>query len=68
LTLLVGGTALVNLWQRGTMRGGSDGEAGLAAVWLAWSTAWLSSRQRPRLRAGLIVVAASLLIVLVFFQ
>jgi hypothetical protein len=64
LTLLVGGTALVNLWQRGTMRGGSDGEAGLAAVWLAWSAAWLSPRQRPRLRAGLIVVAASLLIVL----
>ena len=68
LTLLMCGTALVNLWQRGTMWGGSASEAGLAAVWLAWGAAWLGPRQRPRLRAGLIVVAASLLIVLVFFQ
>ncbi len=64
LTLLVGSTALVNLWQRGTMWGGSASEAGLAAVWLTWGAAWLGPRQRPRLRAGLIVMAASLLIVL----
>lgn len=64
LTLLVGGTALANLWQRGTMWGESASEAGLAAVWLAWSAAWLGLRQHPRLRAGLIVVAAALFIVL----
>lgn len=63
LTLLVGGTALVNLWQRGTMWGGSAGEGGLAGSWLAWSAAWLGPRQRPRLRAALIVVAALLLVV-----
>ncbi|MBL7064631.1 MAG: hypothetical protein ISS49_10585 [Anaerolineae bacterium] len=64
LTLLVGGTALVNLWQRGTMWGGTASEAGLAAVWLAWSAAGLDPRQCPRLRAGLIVVAAAVFIVL----
>ncbi len=62
LTLLVGGTALANLWQRGTVWGGNTSEGGLAGAWLAWSAAWLSPRQRSWLRAGLIVVAASLLI------
>ena len=62
LTLLVGGTALANLWQRGTVWGENTSEGGLAGAWLAWSAAWLSPRQRSWLRAGLIVVAASLLI------
>lgn len=62
LTLLVGCVALVNLWQRGTVWGGSPGEGGLAGAWLAWSAAWLGRRWHPRLRAGLIVVAASLLV------
>ena len=62
LTLLVGGTALVNLWQRGTVWGGTTSEGGLAGTWLAWSTTRLGPRQHPRLRAGLTVVAASLLI------
>lgn len=62
LTLLVGGTALVNLWQRGTVWGGTAGEGGLAGSWLAWGAAWLGPRQHPRLRTVLIVVAALLLI------
>jgi len=65
LTLLVGGTALVNLWQRGTMWIGTTGEGGLAGVWLVWSAGWLAPRQPLRLRAVLITVAALLLIALV---
>jgi len=65
LTLLMTATALVNLWQRGTLWGGSSGESELAGAWLAWSAVWLGPRQRPRLRAALTVVAALLLIVLV---
>jgi len=65
LTLLVGGVALVNLWQRGTVWSGRPGEGGLAGAWLAWSAAWLSLRRYPRLRAGLIIVAALSLIVTV---
>jgi len=64
LTLLVGGTALVNLWQRGTVWGGTTSEGGLAGMWLAWSAIRLGPRQHPRLRAGLTVVAASLLILM----
>ena len=64
LTLLVGGTALVNLWQRGTVWGGTTSEGGLAGTWLAWSAIRLGPRQHPRLRAGLTVVAASLLILM----
>lgn len=63
LTLLVGGVSLVNLWQRGTVWGGSPGEGGLVGVWLAWSAAWLGRCWHPRLRAVLIVVAALSLIV-----
>ncbi|MEA3339559.1 MAG: hypothetical protein U9R15_06300 [Chloroflexota bacterium] len=63
LTLLVGGVATIDLWQRGTLWGGSPGEGGLAGAWLAWSAVWLGRRWHPRLRAGLIVVAASLLVV-----
>ena len=62
LTLLVGSTALVNLWQRGMVWGETASEGGLAGAWLAWSAAWLSARQRSRLRAGLTVVVASLLV------
>jgi hypothetical protein len=61
LTLLVGGAALVNLWQRGMMWGGHAGEGGLAGVWMTWSAAGFSPRQRPRLRAALTVLAALLL-------
>ncbi len=64
LTLLVGGTALVNLWQRGSAWGGTADEDRLAGAWLAWSAAWLGPRQPPRLRAALTAIAASLLIVL----
>jgi len=64
LTLLVGGTALANLWQRGTVWGGTTSEGGLAGAWLAWSATRLGPRQHPRLRAGLTVVAASLLILM----
>ncbi len=64
LTLVAGGTALTNLWQRGTIWRGDAGENGLAGAWLTWSAAWLGPRQHPRLRAALIVVAALGLIVL----
>ncbi|RLC81033.1 MAG: hypothetical protein DRJ03_12985 [Chloroflexi bacterium] len=65
LTLLVGGVALVNLWQRGTVWSGRPGEGGLVGAWLAWSAAWSSPRRYPRLRTGLIVIAALFLIVTV---
>jgi len=61
LTLLVGGTVLVNLWQRGAVWDGTAGQSGLAGAWLAWSAAWLGPRQPPRLRAGLIATGALLL-------
>jgi hypothetical protein len=63
LTLLAGGLVLANLAQRGTLWSGSAAESGLAAAWLAWSAAWLAPRERARLRAGMIVVAAVVLIV-----
>jgi len=62
LTLLVGGTALVNLWQRGAVWGGTTGEVRLAGAWLTWSAARLGPRQPPRLRAVLIAVVAAILI------
>jgi len=62
LTLLMGGTALMNLWQRGSVWGGTASESGLAGAWLAWNAARLAPRQPARLRAGLTVVAALLLI------
>jgi hypothetical protein len=61
LTLLVSGTALGNLWQRGMIWKGAIGEGMLAGTWLAWSAAWLSPHERPRLRAALVTVAALLL-------
>jgi len=64
LTLLVGSTALANLWQRGSVWGEAAGEAGLVGVWLAWGATWSSPRERHRLRAGLVAVAALLLILL----
>ncbi len=63
LTLIVGGVALVNLWQRGAVWSGRPGEGGLAGAWLAWSAVWLVPRRSPRLRAGLTIIAALLLIV-----
>ena len=65
LTLIVGGTALMNLWQRGSAWGGTAGESGLAGAWAAWSATWIGLRQSPRLRAALTVVATALLIVVV---
>lgn len=62
LTLLVSGTTLVNLWQRGAMWRGSANEGGLAGAWLVWSAVWLTPPQRSRQRAGLIIVAATLLV------
>jgi hypothetical protein len=64
LTLLVGGMALVNLGQRGSVWDGTAGQSGLAGAWLAWSAAWWGPRQPPRLRAGLIAAASLLLIAL----
>lgn len=64
LTLLVGSMVLANLWQRGSTWGGAAGESGLAAAWLAWSTAWVSPRRPLRLQAILTAVAALFLIVL----
>jgi hypothetical protein len=64
LTLLVGGTALVNLCQRGLAWDGTAGQIGLAGAWLAWSAAWWGPRQPRRLRAGLIAAAALFLIAL----
>jgi len=64
LTLLVGGTALVNLGQRGTVWGRSTGEGGLAVAWLVWSAVWLGPDQPPRLRAVLTGVAALWLVIL----
>jgi hypothetical protein len=64
LTLWVGSVTLVSLWQRGSVWGGTAGESALAAVWLAWSAAWVSPHHAPRLRAALTAVAALCLIVL----
>jgi hypothetical protein len=64
LTLLVGGTALVNLWQRGSAWAGTAGASGLAGAWLSWSAARIGPRRPPWLRAVLIAVAASFLIAL----
>jgi len=58
LTLVVGGVAMVSLWQRGTVGEGTDGENGLVGTWLAWSAAWVCPRQPPWLREALTVVAA----------
>jgi hypothetical protein len=63
LTLLAAGLALANLVQRGTLWSGSITESGLAAAWLAWSTAWFTPRERARLRASVIVVAAVVLVI-----
>jgi hypothetical protein len=64
LTLLVGTTTLTNLWQRGMVWEGSPAESGLLGAWLAWSAAWLSPREHPRLRAALIATATLLLVLL----
>jgi hypothetical protein len=64
LTLLVGGMAAANLWQRGTAWRGTATESGLAGAWLAWSAARLSPRQPSRLRPMLTAVAALVLIML----
>jgi hypothetical protein len=64
LTLIVGGTLLANLWQRGWAWDGTTGERSLAGVWLAWTAAWMTPRRSRRLRAAFIAVAALLLIVL----
>ncbi len=63
LTLLAGGLGLLNLWQRGTAwHGDSIVQRGLISIWLAWLGAWMWPRRYPRIRAGLTVVAALLLI------
>jgi hypothetical protein len=64
LTVIVGGTVLVNLWQRGLVWDGTAGESGLAGAWLAWTAACVGPRRPPWLRAALTAVAAVLLIVL----
>lgn len=64
LTSIVAGTMLTNLWRYGTVWGREGYPMGgdTAAAWLAWSAAWLCTSRRPRLRAGLTLVAALTLI------
>jgi hypothetical protein len=64
LTLLVGADALTTLWQRGLVWDGNPNQSGPLGAWLVWSAAWLSPRERPRLRAVLTVLAAVLLVIL----
>jgi hypothetical protein len=59
-TMLIGGNALLTLWQRGFLWEGNT-ELGLAGVWLVWSGAWLSPPRHPRLRAALVAGATLLL-------
>ncbi len=65
LTLLAGGLALANLARRGVLWSGSSAETGLAAAWLAWSAARFIPRDRTRLWASVVAVAAVVLLVLV---
>lgn len=62
LTLVTGGTALTNLWQRGLAWEQTPGASRLAGAWLVWSAAWLSPRHVAWLRAGLTIVAALVLL------
>ncbi len=64
LTLLVTGTTLTNLWQRGAMWQGTIYEGRLAGAWLAWSAVWFSPRRPLWLRATLTTIATLLLVVL----
>ena len=64
LTLLVGAITLTTLWQRGVVWERSPAESGLLGAWLAWSAAWLSPCEHPRLRAALIAIATLLLVLL----
>jgi hypothetical protein len=64
LTVVVGGMALVSLWQRGSVWDGTAGGSGLAGAWLAWTAARVGPRQSRWLRAVLTAVAAVLLAVL----
>jgi hypothetical protein len=64
LTVIVGGMALVSLWQRGSVWDGTAGESGLAGAWLAWTAARVGPRQPRWLQAVLTAVAAVLLAVL----
>lgn len=61
LTLLAASLALANLARRGMLWSGQPTESGLAAAWLAWSAAWFIPRDRARLQAGAIVIAAAIL-------
>jgi hypothetical protein len=62
LTLMVGGMALVSLWQRGSVGRGATIEGMLAIAWLVWSAARVKLNMFRWLRAGLIIVAASMLV------
>ena len=64
LTLLVGGTALVNLWQRGSVWGETVHGRELVGAWLCWSAVWLSPRRPLWLRTALTAIATLLLVVL----
>lgn len=64
LTLLVGGIALVNLWQQGSMWSGTADQRWLTSAWLAWSAARVSPRQLSRVRTVLVGLAASFLVAL----
>ena len=64
LMLAAGATTLATLWERGIAWEGNSADSGLLGVWLAWSAAWLSPREHPRLRAALIATATLLLVLL----
>ena len=62
LTLMVGGMALVSLWQRGFVGRGATVEGMLAIAWLIWSASRMKLSRFRWLRAGLVIVAASVFI------
>ena len=64
LTLAAGATTLATLWEQGMAWEGNPADSDLLGVWLAWSAAWLSPREHPRLRAALIATATLLLVLL----
>ena len=64
LTLLLSSTALINLWQRGSVWRRATYEGGLAGAWLAWSAVWASPRHPRWLRTVLMIAATLILVVL----
>ena len=66
LTLLVGSTALGELWQEGIVHLGTAIAGGLTGVWLAWSAVLLGPSRPQWLRPALTVAVGSLLLLVAF--